>query len=345
MKRLSQILLSALFAVAGSVHAIDAIPEQPGWSGFVTVGAGGLWAQTNMVAGIDKYSITIGDARIDAVGDDPAVHSTLIPQLLLNIKYTFSTQTQVFLGNDLQDIVRLDNVSIIGVRQQFADSSILELSLVSTPVGSPVQVWADPYVVGVDRVETDRSSVGLRLEYDKILGSGFGLQYTQRTYDIDNELSGTTAVSSGGVGLAPAEAELLKREGTAKRLVGYYGFPLVGRNKFELRLGYQAQDRDGKAMANDKNEIALVYAYLGKRFITAANISYARSDYDAVNPVFNKTQEDDTLGLGLFVFDKGLFNSKNWWGQLTAVWLEQQSNIDFYDESSLALMLGVQYRF
>ena len=98
-------------------------------------------------------------------------------------------------------------------------------------------------------------------------------------------------------------------------------------------------------MTNDKNEIALVYAYLGKRFITAANISYARSDYEAVNLVFNKTQEDDTMGLGLFVFDKGLFNSKHWWGQATAVWLEQKSNIDFYDESSLAMMLGVQFRF
>ena len=28
-----------------------------------------------------------------------------------------------------------------------------------------------------------------------------------------------------------------------------------------------------------------------------------------------------------------------------AAWSEQQSNIEFYDESSLAMMLGVQYRF
>ena len=112
-----------------------------------------------------------------------------------------------------------------------------------------------------------------------------------------------------------------------------------------MRLGHRAEERDGKAMTNDTNEIALVYAYLGKRFITAANFSYASSDYEAVNPVFNKTEEDDTLGLGLFVFDKGLFNSKNWWGQAMAAWIEQDSNIDFYDESSLAMMLGVQYRF
>ena len=28
-----------------------------------------------------------------------------------------------------------------------------------------------------------------------------------------------------------------------------------------------------------------------------------------------------------------------------AAWSEQQSNIEFYDESSFAMMLGVQYRF
>lgn len=83
---------------------------------------------------------------------------------------------------------------------------------------------------------------------------------------------------------------------------------------------------------NNRNQISL-------------NVSYAKSNYDAVNPVFNKTEEDGPLGLGLFVFDKGLFNSINWCDQATAVWLVQQSNIDVYDQSSLILTAGVKYNF
>lgn len=97
---------------------------------------------------------------------------------------------------------------------------------------APVQVWADPYVVGVDRVKTDRTSRGLRLEYDKILGSGFGVRLEQRETKIDNELSGTT----GGLGLTAAEAELMKRSGDVKSLLAYYRFAPVGQcNLYQTR--------------------------------------------------------------------------------------------------------------
>jgi len=118
------------------------------------------------------------------------------------------------------------------VRQQFSDKSILELSMVSTPFLSPTQTWEDPYVVGVNRKETDRTSRGPRIEYDKILGTGFGVQYTQRKTEIDKERSGTTQL-----GLPADQAKLLEREGDTRRLVGYYRFPRIERNIFEIRVG------------------------------------------------------------------------------------------------------------
>lgn len=337
---LQMFLLPVFFVITGVAHAIEPIPDETGWSGFVNIGAGGLRAESNLVAGIDKYSISIGNATIDSLSDAPKEKTLAIPQLNGYINYTFSTRTQLFVGNNLEDIIRLDLVSTFGVRQQFADKSIIALSSVSSPAFNPIQVWADPYVVGVDRVETDRSSNGLRLEYDKILATGFGLQYTQLDYEIDNELSGTTQL-----GLPAAQAALLNREGTSKRLVGYYRFAPVGRNIFELRVGFKEEDRDGKAMSNDQNEISLVHAYIGDRFTLATNISYFTSEYDTVNPVFNATQDDDTLGLAFFVFDKKIFNSKNWWGQASVVYFNRDSNINFYDESSLALVAGAQFRF
>jgi hypothetical protein len=334
------LLIPVLVALAGSVYAIEAVPQEEGWSGYLRMGAGGVQAKTNMISGIDRFGIEMGNAKIDSLDSDPEAESFPVPQLSLNLNYTFSTQTQLFTGNSLEDIVQLDTVTVFGVRQQFSDRSILELSAVATPSFAPAQVWEDPYVVGEDREETDRISRGLRLEYDKILGTGFGLQYTQRETEIDDELSGSTQL-----GLSSAEAELLDREGDTRRLVVNYRFKPVGRSVYSLRVGASDIDLDGEAMSGDSNSVQLTYAHLGDRFITAISGTFSATDYDTRNPVFDKTRDDDSLGLALFVFDKGLFGSKDWWGQGSIVWVEQDSNIDFYDQNAIAIVLGVQRNF
>ena len=333
-------LFGALLALTGSAHAIDPIPEQEGWSGFLRLGLGGMRAETNLVEGIDRYGIEIGDSRIDSLDDSPDSESLAMPQVNLNVKYTFATQTQLFVGNDLEDIVELDTVSIFGVRQQFSDRSILEVAVVASPSFSPVQVWADPYVTGEKRKSTDRTSTGLRLEYDKILGSGFGVQYTQRETEIDDELSGTTQL-----GLSNAEVARLDREGTTERIAAYYSFKPMGRNLFQVQLASSSDDIDGKAMSGDGTEIRVTHAHLADRYLFATSAFVISKEYDARNPVFDKKRDDDTLGLAFFVIDKQLFDSKDWWGQASFVWVEQDSNIDFYDQASTIVILGVQRNF
>jgi len=331
-------LLLALIVVSGKASAIQPIPDVAGWSGFVTLGVGAASVKSNMVAGIDRFGAEFGDATINSLSAKPDSNTAAIPQLNVNINYTFSSRTQLFLGDSLEDVVQFDSASILGVRQQFADRSIIELSLVATPL--PVQVWQDPYVVGVARQETDRTSMGPRIEYFGILGSGFGVRYTQRSIKIDDERSGTTQL-----GLSPAQAALLNREGDAKQVQLMYRFPRSGRNAFEVRLGRTKDDLDGQAMSGDRNEVQLTHVYLGERFTLASNLLLAKQDYDAVNPVFGTTREDDTWGLGFVVFDNRIFNSKNWVGQATLAYSNQDSNIDFYNASTAIIMLGAQYRF
>jgi hypothetical protein len=240
----------------------------------------------------------------------------------------------------MEDIVQFDTASVAGIRQQFSDNSILEISSVSTPLFAPIQVWADPYVVGEDRIETDRISRGARIEYDKILGTGFGIQYTQRETEIDDELSGTTQLT-----LTPEEIQLLDREGDVTRIAAYYRFKPIGRNILEVRLSRRSDDLNGDAMAGEQDQLQITNAYIGQRYIVATNVFYSQQDYDAVNPVFGRKRESDTLGLGFVVFDQQLFNSKNWFGQASLVWVEKDSNIDFYDVGSTMVSLGAQYRF
>jgi len=329
----------AILAVCSSAGAIEPIPDKPGWSGFVILGGGVAEAETNMVAGIDMYGIDVGEPRIDSLSESPDSKSLGLPQVNLNLNYTFGTKTQLFFGNSLENVVQFDTATNFGVRQQFADRSILEVAAVSSPALSPTQVWADPYVVGVKRVETDRTNRGMRIEYDRILGSGFGVRYTQRTIDIDKERSGT------GLGLTEDEMSLLDRNGDSRRLQLSYRFPKLGRNVFDLRIGRLEDDFDGKAMSGDQNEFYLTHAYIGDRFGVVSNLFVAQQDFDAVNPVFDKTRKDDNWGLGVVLIDMKLFHSAKWWGQATFAWYEQDSNIDFYDAKSTLFMLGAQYRF
>jgi len=332
------ILFCSLAALGGVANAIEPIPQEAGWSGHVNLGLAYFNVASNMITGVDAASLEIGDSVIDSLSDSPETESFAMPQINLNFKYTFSTQTQLFAGSSVEDILQFDTASVVGVRQQFSDRSIIEFSMVSTPLLSPVQVWSDPYVTGVERQETDRTSRGGRIEYANILGSGFGVQYTQRNTKLDEELSGTTDFTS-------AEAQLLDREGDIKRLVGYYRFKPVGRNIFELRISQRSDDLDGKAMSGDDNQVQVTHVYIGARFTIASNIFLSQKDFDDVNPVFGVKREDDTSGLGFVLIDSELFGNKDWYGQATAVWHDRDTNIEFYDDSSAMISIGAQYRF
>lgn len=333
------LLCVGMLVACGSAGAIEPIPETAGWSGFVTIGGGIADVKTNMVAGIDAYGIDLGEPKISSLSDDPDSRSIGLPQLNLNINYTFASRTQLFLGNSLEDVLQFDTATTLGARQQFADESIVEVALVSSPALSPVQVWQDPYVVGENRKETDRTSRGLAIEYDRILGTGFGIRYTQRSIDIDKERSGAW------LGLPADDAKLLDRDGDTKRLLLHYRFPAIGRNRFEIRLGRLSEDLDGKAMSGDQNELHVTHAYLGERFVMATNLYLSQETFDARNPVFDKKRRDDSWGVGFVLLDRQIFHSQHWWGQATLAWFEQDSNVNFYDAGSAMAMLGAQYRF
>ncbi|MEE4111366.1 MAG: DUF2860 family protein, partial [Desulfobacteraceae bacterium] len=155
---------------AAPAYSILPIPQDSGFSGFINLGVGAVTAESNTIAG--NSLATIGKERIDSLTGSPDSENDVIPLINGELAYTFaSTRTQVYLGNSLEDFIRFETATLAGVRQELPDKSILALSSVFSAIAT--EVWADPYVVGRDRTETDRTSSGLRLGYDKILGSDF----------------------------------------------------------------------------------------------------------------------------------------------------------------------------
>ena len=193
------LLLSANFATA-----LDPIPKESGFSGFIRPGVGYLNYKSNMVASFLDYDLS--DKKTNSLNDSPNSQSTAIVIVPFSLQYTFaSTRTQLFLGTDLTDLIRFDLAQQFGVKQEIGRLGLLQGGILFS--GVPAKVWKDPYVVDKNRNETSRTSNGGRMAWDRIFGSQLQLQYTYRKIDVSSEKSGDF------LGLTRAEKNLLERDG------------------------------------------------------------------------------------------------------------------------------------
>ena len=129
-----------------------------------------------------------------------------MPLINGEVTYTFAaSRTQLYFGNQLEDFIQFDFSTLLGVRHELGDKSLIAASYVFSSV--PTEVWEDPYLTNQRRSKTDRDSNGLRLEWDKIAGTGLGIQYTYRNIELDDEMSGQS------LRLSASEMDLLDREG------------------------------------------------------------------------------------------------------------------------------------
>jgi hypothetical protein len=345
MIRFFSLFLIATIMVIGwsaPVFSITPIPQETGFSGFINVGLGGVSVESNMVAG--NSIVDISKKSIDSIFDSPNSESDVLPVLNGELAYTFgSTRTQIYIGNSFEDFIRFESASLAGLRQELKDKSIFAISYVFS--GIVTEVWEDPYVQGQDRITTDRDISGLRLGYDKILGTDFELEFTWRSIDLDDERSGRTQLLPGGA-LTLAEAGLLDRDGDSYEVEVLYPFRFQqDKHILAPALAYTRFDLDGDAMANDRYQGQLTYYYTGNMFDVAANLLYAFADYDETNPIYQEKREDDTYGGSLALFYKNLFDVQKLSLVGTIAGFKSDANIDFYDTSVSLFTLSVLYRF
>jgi len=337
------LLVVLLFAFASSAYGqnLGAIPQESGFSGFVNAG-GALWrVEDNMVKKISYFKIS--DDNINSIYDKPKSEYSVTPILNFNLRYTFSsTRTQIFLGNQLEDLLRLDTTSQIGVRQELADQSVIGVSYVYSALVT--EVYKDPYDASGSRSGTERNINGVRLSYENILSTDLTFQYTYRNIDIDKERSG----SDPALGLTPSQQDRLIRDGDQHDLLFLYRYGLEdGGVKHTLipSLKYSRFELDGDAMSNNAILLNLNYRYDMERFAFVVNGYYGYADYDKKNPIYGKTRSDDRYGFGLIGFYKRFLDVQGL--ALTANMLinRQDSNIDFYDSEIDLYFLSVFYNF
>ena len=322
----------------GTAFAIDPMSKESGISGFVTFGAGVFSIKSNMIAGSGLFDF--GKKNIGSNFDKPDTAKTkVLPVLVGEVRYTFAqSRTQVFFGNRFEDFLRFNFTTALGVRQELPDSSTLGVGFV---FGLPSSVWEDPYVEDRDRNKTDSTSPGARIIWDEILSSNFQLEFVYQNINIQKELSGRTQLN-----LPQSEAERLIRDGNQYRVELLYRF-IVGERRHRIvpALRYARDDLDGDAMSNNRYALQLTYGYDGKKFSVVANANFAHSEHDKENPIYDKTQKDDSVALSLTGFYKKPFDAEKWSIVGAVFGSKTYSNIDFYESEAFGVAITAFYRF
>jgi hypothetical protein len=333
---------SAAFAVVTSVA------KEAGFSGFFRPGVGYLDIESNMVAeflGTDLSSETINSLTASPDGESSAIFT-----FPFQVNYTFDNlKTQAFLGTTPGNLARFDAAQQLGIKHDFGNIGILQAGLLFSGLGA--KVWADPYVTGTPRADTDRDSTGARLAWGKIMGSGLHFILTARKIDIDEERSG----SAPALGLTGPERTLLDRNGDQTSLELVYDIDLGGNHRLAPAFIFLKDDRDGNARNNDEWNVQLTYAYTGgDPFSFNLNGLFGKADYDQANPIpaFNGvTQEDDILGFTGTMYYKNpwgwaLWGSKpiSFFGEFA--WYQRDADrLDFYDEQATIFQVGAMFRW
>ena len=91
------VLALTLLFVANIATALEPIPTESGFSGFIRPGVGAMRYKTNMVASFLGFDLS--EKKIDSLDDSPDAESTGIGLVPFSLQYTFaSTRTQLFVG-------------------------------------------------------------------------------------------------------------------------------------------------------------------------------------------------------------------------------------------------------
>jgi opacity protein-like surface antigen len=335
-------LVIVLLVGANVALALDPIPKQPGFSGYIQPGLGYLSIKSNMVAKV--LSFDLSDQKINNLNDEPDSQSTALFSLPFKLAYTFQGgRTQVFLGTEVGDLLSFDTAQQLAIKQEVGSLGVMQAGLLFS---GATRVWKDPYVTNQSRDDTDRRNIGAQFTWDKMFGSNLELEYSIRKIDIGSEKSG----QDPALALTNSEQDRLDRNGVAHKVSAAYQFTFAEKHRITPEIALSYDDLDGEAMANTGVDLKLNYTYLGDPLTLVFNASVGQADYDKSNPIYGKTRDDDRYGVSATVYYKNpwgwqLFGSEPMQFFVTGAYSITDSNIDFYNQEALLGMGGVAFRW
>ena len=334
-------LLSALaMTLSAPASAIEPVPDTPGWRGFVLLGVGATDLSSNLVVG--NRLIDIGEPTIDSITQRPPSDDLIHPVVAGELSYTFENGWQAFLGTSLEDVITLDAVTQIGARTNLGDAGTVQGGLLFN--GIQTKGWEDPYAEGVRRKDTSRDSTGVRLQWDRIMGSAFELTFTYRDLSFDTERSGQGVVS---VECNSVCQDLLRRDGDQYSVDVSYLYRLgSGRNHlFRPMVRYTIDDREGDAVAGDSYRFQVSYAYVTGEYTIASSVVLGSTRRDERNPLYGRRTDTDRLAVDATLFYRLPATNGRWQAVASVLWGNEDSDVRFHDTRLFTVSLGAMHRF
>ena len=334
------VLGALMMALALPAAAVDRVPDAPGWRGFVILGVGHTDLRSNLVAG--NRLIDIGHPVNESIGQRARSDSALHPVATGEVNYTFQNGWQAFLGTALEDAVTLDAVSQLGVRKNLGDAGTVQGGVLFT--GVQTQAWEDPYAEGAPRQETDRDSTGIRLQWDRVMGSAFELTFSYRDISFDTGLSGQGVTS---VECDSICRSLLRRDGDQMSFDVSYLYRLGTARNHLLRpsIRYTIDDREGEAVAGDSYRLQLSYAYVQQAYTLTSNIVYGKTRRDERSPLFGARTDIDRFALDATLLYRIPASNGRWQAVANVLWGQEDSDVRFHESRLFMLSVGALYRF
>ncbi len=330
-------LLFSLCLLAPGVAALEPVGE-PGWSGYVNLGASGGQVESNLLSEIGVLNVDLGDADLGDYGS-PGGEDVYMPVADFDLGYTLSNgRTRIMLSNDASDIVRFDRSTAILVQHDTQSAGSVELGLFSASEAE-TRVWEDPYQLDGKRDDTELGVTGLRLVWDRILGTGFQTRISYRERDLDDERSGQS------LGLDPAERELLDRNGDIVQAEFSYRFPVGAAHSIRPHVRYVDRDLDGGAMAQDGFTVGVIHEYASESVFWQGELRYSQWDSKKENPIFSKNNDVDRVYFTGALLFPGAFGWTRWVPNISVVYAHEDSEIAFYDAKAWLITAAVMRTF
>ncbi|CAA0090689.1 Uncharacterised protein [Halioglobus japonicus] len=326
MKKLA--LSLAVSTLAMSASAMDPMPPEAGFSGFLAAGASGGQVESNFLAKI--LSIDLSNKDIYKY-DSPDQTDIIIPSFGYNFGYTFAdTKTRIYIGTAVENSLDFSSNTVVAVRHDFDSIGNVELAGLA-PGAAKLEVWENPYQLGSNRSSTERTTSGGRITWDKIFGTDLEFIANVRKVDIDDERSGE------GLGLTQAQQKLLDREGDVTRIELGYAFNFAKENLMvRPSAAYIDRDLDGNAMAQDGYELGVSLTYDGGKYVWMNRAAYQSLNGDETNPIFNEKNDADVYMLASEIRVPDPFGWENWFTTVGVQWADNRADIDF-NKSSVAM--------
>ncbi|EAR56129.1 hypothetical periplasmic protein [Photobacterium sp. SKA34] len=320
-------LYLGLIATATSFNVVAAPSDwTPGFGGDISLMA--AYTNTNSQFSDDNETTS----NLNSHGEDQS--STMVAPLG-TISYTLdNSKQQLFFGTDRSDVALGRFHAELGYRQKMDNGSTFSISYI--PGLLNIKTWQDPFLTNEAREKTDSHIKAIRVKLDNIAGSMFSIDSAYGKYDIDNEKSGASL---------KVNTQLLDRNSDVFFIEGSHLLPLSQTQMLRTALNYSKIDASGKAMSSDIFGGSASFIQLFERSSLALTLSYKKALFDAENPIFSKTQEDDQFGAFLAYEYKQPFGWKDWGVVSLIGYNTNQSNIDFYDADTMLVSLGMNYRF